>query len=91
MTLSKTLREYISNKNFAARVFNYGTGKPKQYDMYRLTKADVKELQLMVECEQSPENLTCDGELRGAQLAARVKYLNTVQDELAQLAQLTYA
>lgn len=42
-------------------------------------KAKVRDL---LESDLSPENLTCDGELRGRQLQERVKYLRAVEAEL---------
>lgn len=80
--INAALRKFVSDKNFAARVFNYGGGKPKQYDINNLTRKDLGELKLMLECDMSPENLTCDGELRGKLLADRVAYFNNVQDAL---------
>ena len=80
--LTPALRKYISDKNFTARVFFRGHGKPEQFDINNLTSKDIATLLDMLEGDQSPENLTCDGELRGAMLASRVKYLNDVQDGL---------
>lgn len=44
--------------------------------------ADRKELREALECELSPENLCCDGELSGGRLIAKSRHLRSAMAEL---------
>jgi hypothetical protein len=68
----KALQTYIDEKNRWRAVF----GKAP------LTLASAAET---IDCDLSPENLTCDGELRGPQLHARHKQLTTAGRQLVLL------
>lgn len=46
---------------------------------------DRQRLFQLLEGALSPENLTCDGELRGAELAKKVRYLEAAMEELEAL------
>lgn len=61
---------YIESKNKWRRVFN-------QPELVRatLTPKQARDLLDEIECDLSPENLTCDGELRGAALIKKTKML----------------
>jgi hypothetical protein len=47
--------------------------------------ADRKYIAQSIDCELSPENLTCDGELPYSQVKARAKQLTTAAKELIKL------
>lgn len=69
--MSSDLKMYIEQKNKWRRVF-----KQKELDMMNLTPKDVRGLISDIWNELSPENLTCDGELRGEALVRKKKMLN---------------
>jgi hypothetical protein len=72
------LTAYVDRKNSFAQLFG---GR-------QLSLQNAKDRQAIaasVECELSPENLTCDGELSPAQTRARHKQLIAVAKELIQL------
>jgi len=77
-----SLRKYIAQRNQMATLFGRPTIDPKN-----LT-AEVKlELAKQVLCDLSPENLCCDGELRGAKLRAKAAMLNAAKADLEALGQ----
>jgi hypothetical protein len=47
-----------------------------------MTVADLTRLRGEIECDLSPENLTCDGELSGDNLQRKAAHLNRVKAEL---------
>jgi hypothetical protein len=51
----------------------------------QLTQTDADRMFARLENELSPENLSCDGELRGRQLANRHAHLTAVVEELKKL------
>jgi hypothetical protein len=71
---------WLSNENQMNRIF-----KGKVYDKYRITPQDKIELLDQVEGQLSPENLTCDGELRGDRLEIKINLLNGVKAHLESL------
>lgn len=75
------LAKYVEGKNWARRLF----GEP-QLDVNNLTARDITELLDRIEGDLSPENLTCDGELRGAKLKAKHTMILGAQRELMRLA-----
>lgn len=74
------LRKYVEGKNRWAAMFK----KPK-IELAFLTKGQKEYLTDCLECDLSPENLCCDGELPRAQVKAKYAYLTKVQKELAAL------
>lgn len=68
--MSSSLKMYIDEKNKWRRVF-----KQKELDMMNLTQKDVTGLINSIYAELSPENLACDGELRGAAFVQKKKML----------------
>jgi hypothetical protein len=56
--------------------------KRKTFDINTLTVADRNRLQQQLDCDLSPENLCCDGELRGLPLQRKTRFLMAVQREL---------
>lgn len=71
---------FIDKQNVMARLF-----KTKEYRPGNLTAEDRKELLQVVETQLSPENLCCDGELRGAALKAKSDMLNGAKEALIAL------
>jgi hypothetical protein len=70
-----TLEHYVERKNAWAELFN---GKA----LSLLDAADRATIAKSLDADLSPENLTCDGELRGQALRNRQAYLTRCVDEL---------
>ena len=70
-----TLEQYVDQKNKWRGVFN-------QKPMSLLNKQDRQAIANSIDSELSPENLTCDGELRGAQVQQKFRYLTRAAEEL---------
>lgn len=77
----KNLTAFVAQRNFHARLFG-----GKQLDVQRLTATDHAELRDALESALSPENLCCDGELRGKALQQKSRMLNGAMRELQALA-----
>jgi hypothetical protein len=73
----RNLQQVIAQANFTATIFG-GT----VYDINALTQTDADALCATINNQLSPENLTCDGELSGAQVQAR---FNTLAGALKEL------
>jgi hypothetical protein len=71
----KNLKAYVEARNKWAAIF----GNP-QLDLRRA--ADRQRLAASIDADLSPENLTCDGEIRGAALQRKYQNLITVAQEL---------
>lgn len=76
----KFLPTYVDQQNRYAVFF-----KGKTYDAYNLSRSDIKDLLDRLECDLSPENLCCDGELRGKALQQKSKLLYGAKSELESL------
>ena len=76
----KYLKQYIEQKN----VWNRITNSPL-LDAETLNTAQVRDIQESLECDLSPENLCCDGELRGAKLRTKEKMLTGAKRELEEI------
>ena len=76
----KDLIRYVEQKNKWYALFNK---KPNYINLD--LPADRQRLANMIDSELSPENLTCDGELRGDQVRARYNYLTQLAKELQKL------
>jgi len=74
----QNLTAYLARANQFARIFS-----DRQLSLD--SAADRQRIADRLECDLSPENLTCDGELRGAELQRRAKYLNACVKELRAL------
>lgn len=74
------LKDYIAEKNRWARIFNQ---TPMNPDM--ITTATARRLWESLAADLSPENLTCDGELRGPALRAKATRLRGAVRELEAL------
>ena len=73
----KHLEKYIEGKNWVRRMF-----KDPEIDANNLSVQDIKNLLDSIDGDLSPENLTCDGELRGAKLKAKHTMLLGAQKQL---------
>jgi hypothetical protein len=79
MSMNKYLTEYIAQKNMTRMWFNQ-----PQFNPNNISPKEARELLDSLECDLSPENLCCDGELRGAPLRAKTKMLNEAKKALLQ-------
>jgi len=70
-----TLETYVEQKNKWRSIFN-------QKPLSLLNKQDRQAIANSIDSELSPENLTCDGELRGAQVRDKFRYLTRAAEEL---------
>ena len=70
-----TIEQYVERKNAFAKLF--GT-KP----LSLLNAKDRQAIADSIDCELSPENLTCDGELSRSQVNARYQFLTRAAAEL---------
>jgi hypothetical protein len=70
-----TIEQYVDRKNSFAKLF--GT-KP----LSLLNAKDRQRIAESLDSDLSPENLTCDGEVRGAQLQAKYRFLTRAAEEL---------
>jgi hypothetical protein len=78
MAAIHALVKYTEQKNTWRSFFG-------QAPLSLMSEQDRKTIAQLLESDLSPENLTCDGELRGAQLRTKVSFLNRVADELREL------
>lgn len=76
----KALSQYVDQQNRFSKIF----GAP-QIKLDFLTVGAKQELLDRLECDLSPENLTCDGEIRGAAVVKKAKFLRQVVSELQAL------
>ena len=70
-----TLEQYVEQKNKWRSIFN-------QAPLSLLNGKDRQSIANSIDSELSPENLTCDGELRGSQVRAKQQYLFRCAEEL---------
>lgn len=79
-----SLKQFIKQENFTAQFFSSKSGGQPVYpeDTDLLLDRHKKELADRLACALSPENLTCDGELRGAKLRAKAKMLHAAKADL---------
>lgn len=75
--MNRYLEQYVAQKNW----FRHFT-KRKEIDPANISPKEARELLDMLENDLSPENLCCDGELRGAPLRAKTKMLNEAKKAL---------
>jgi hypothetical protein len=74
----KALQAYIEQKNRWNAIF-----KGEQFEVR--SAAGRKRIAQSLDADLSPENLTCDGEVRGVELRKKQDYLNQCVTELIQL------
>jgi hypothetical protein len=70
-----TIEQYVEQKNKWRAIFN-------QKPLSLLNKADRQAIANSIDSELSPENLTCDGELRGSAVQQKFRYLTRCAEEL---------
>jgi hypothetical protein len=70
-----TIEQYVADKNRWSAIF-------KGPQLSLLNAKDRQRLAASLDADLSPENLTCDGEIRGAQLQAKARFLNRAAEEL---------
>ena len=73
-----SLESYVERKNAFAKIFN----RPA---LSLLSAKDRQEIANSLDADLSPENLTCDGEVRGRALQDKARYLNRCAAELASI------
>lgn len=78
-TRHPNLVKYVERYNMETKLF-YSRGET--FDLNNFTHANKKALMEHLECDLSPENLCCDGELSGPALRQKAQYLNAVKAEL---------
>lgn len=69
------LEAYVDQKNAWGKIFG---DKP----LSLLNKADRQKIADSLDSDLSPENLTCDGELRGREVQQKYRYLTRCAQEL---------
>ena len=69
------LEHYVEQKNSWSKLFG---SKP----LSLLNANDRQKIADSIDADLSPENLTCDGELRGAQVLQKSRYLQRCAQEL---------
>ena len=70
-----TLEQYVADKNRWSAIF-------KGPQLSLLNAKDRQKIADSLDADLSPENLTCDGEVRGAQLQAKYRFLTRCVEEL---------
>jgi hypothetical protein len=70
-----TIEQYVDQANKWGAIFG---NRP----LSLLNKADRQIIANRLDSDLSPENLTCDGELRGAQVTQKLRYLTRCAEEL---------
>jgi len=70
-----TLQEYVEQHNAWGAIFG-------RKSLSLMIAVDRQTLASQLDSELSPENLTCDGEVRGAQLQAKYRRLTRCVDQL---------
>jgi len=72
-----TLQQYVGQKNEWNRLTSK---KPKALSL--MNAADRQEIADCLDCELSPENLHCDGEISRAEAMKKYRYLTRCAEEL---------
>jgi hypothetical protein len=70
-----TLEQYVDQKNSWGAIFG-------QKPLSLMNAQDRQRIAESLDSDLSPENLTCDGEVRGAQLQAKYRMLTRAAQEL---------
>jgi len=73
-----TLEQYVERKNAWGKIFG-------QKPLSLLRAEDRQKIANSLDSDLSPENLTCDGEVRGAELRNKAAFLNRAARELQAL------
>lgn len=75
--MNSYLSQYIAQKNFWRDL-----RKVPLIDPYNISISEAHDLLQSIECDLSPENLCCDGELRGEALRRKTKMLHEAKKAL---------
>ena len=75
----KALENYIDQKNRMRAIFD------QELISYPPTGADRAAVADMIDCDLSPENLHCDGEISRSAAAKKARKLNAAELELSRL------
>ena len=81
----RNLKRFVDERNFMLRMFARGAKAHLFPALDQLTESDKARLRNALEDALSPENLCCDGELRGTALRAKAAMLNGALKELNRL------
>lgn len=76
--MNKSLAQYIAHKNLMNKLF----GIKPIIDPGNITPTQARQLLDSIEADLSPENLCCDGEISGAEVRRKAKFLMECQDAL---------
>jgi hypothetical protein len=76
--MSNELKQYLDRANTLGKLFG-----EKEYDLN--SAADRRRLAEKLDCDLSPENLSCDGELRGEALKRKYTLLTRALKQLEAL------
>lgn len=68
--MSDALKAYIDHENSHLKIFGLSELK------YPTTESEKVELLERIECDLSPENLSCDGELPAHEVQFKARFLN---------------
>ncbi len=77
----KALQAYIKRQNDWDALFNRVNARPLSLD----TAEDRQRIARRIDAELSPENLTCDGELSGAEVSRTYNRLIRAAEQLKKL------
>ena len=69
------IERYVEQKNAWGKIFG-------SKELSLTNAKDRQRIAASLDADLSPENLTCDGEVRGAQLQAKARYLQRCVEEL---------
>jgi hypothetical protein len=75
---TSTIEQYVEQMNSWGKLF-------KKNPLSLLNDADRQRIAQRIDCELSPENLTCDGELSRAEVQQRYQYLTRCAEELSSI------
>lgn len=75
----KALQVILNEMNFYAGLFG------EEPITYPLSTDDIKKIAEKIECDLSPENLTCNGAASPRSIAMRTELLTTAQGNLAMI------
>jgi hypothetical protein len=73
--MSNELKQYLDRANTLGKLFG-----DKEYDLNNVL--DRRRLAEKLDCDLSPENLSCDGEVRGAALKHKYTFLTRALKQL---------
>jgi hypothetical protein len=73
--MSNELKQYVERANTFGKLFG-----EKEFDLNNVV--DRQRLASKLDCDLSPENLTCDGEVRGEALKRKYTFLTRAQQQL---------